>query len=166
MKENYIYPVKIKKEEGVSLITFPDFPEQMTEAEEESDVIRSAQEVLALCIIENEDQGIENPAPSMESDLELEEGEKIIYVHLWMPYFRTITKEIYVKKTLTIPQRLDLLAKEKNINFSAVLVNGLKQELGLTTGQKQALDLTKELRQELEHFRELRQALEKDRKTE
>jgi len=165
VKENYIYPIKIKKEEGIFLITFPDFPEQMTEAEDESGVIRSAQEVLALCIIENEEQGIENPEPSMEGAMDLEEGEKMIYVHLWMPYFRTITKEIYVKKTLTIPQRLDLLAKEKNINFSAVLVNGLKQELGLTAGQKQALDLAEELRQELEHFRELRQELEKDRNT-
>ena len=103
----------------------------MTDATDESEVIRSAQEVLALCIIDNENQGEENPEPSKESDIQLEEGEKVVYVHLWMPYFRNITKEIYVKKTLTIPQWLDLLAKEKNVNFSAVLVNGLKQELGI-----------------------------------
>lgn len=69
------------------------------------------------------------------------------------------------KKTLTIPQRLDLLAKEKNINFSAVLVNGLKQELGLIDVQQQALDLARELRQELERFRTVREAFEKDRNT-
>lgn len=131
MKENYIYPIKVKKEDGVFLITFPDFPDQMTDAVNESEVIRNAQEVLALCIIDNENQGIESPEPSIENDIKLEMGERVIYVHLWMPYFRNITKEIYVKKTLTIPQWLDLLAKEKNINFSAVLVNGLKQELGI-----------------------------------
>lgn len=131
MRENYVYPIKVKKEDGVFLITFPDFPDQMTDATDESEVIRSAQEVLALCIIDNENQGEENPEPSKESDIQLEEGEKVVYVHLWMPYFRNITKEIYVKKTLTIPQWLDLLAKEKNVNFSAVLVNGLKQELGI-----------------------------------
>ena len=65
------------------------------------------------------------------------------------------------QKTLTIPQRLDLLAKEKNINFSAVLVNGLKQELGLIDVQQQALDLARELRQELERFRTVREAFEK-----
>ena len=131
MRENYVYPIKVKKDDGVFLITFPDFPDQMTDAADESEVIRSAQEVLALCIIDNEEQGIENPEPSKENDILLEEGERVVYVHLWMPYFRNITKEIYVKKTLTIPQWLDLLAKEKNINFSAVLVNGLKQELGI-----------------------------------
>lgn len=131
MRENFVYPIKVKKEDGVFLITFPDFPGQMTDAADESEVIRSAQEVLALCIIDNENQEKENPEPSQESDIPLEEGEKVVYVHLWMPYFRNVTKEIYVKKTLTIPQWLDLLAKEKNINFSAVLVNGLKQELGI-----------------------------------
>lgn len=131
MKEDYVYPVKVKKEDGVFLITFPDFPDQITDADDELQLIRSAQEVLALCIIDNENLGIENPKPSREEDILLEEGEMVVYVHLWMPYFRNVTKEIYVKKTLTIPQWLDLLAKEKNINFSAVLVSGLKQELGI-----------------------------------
>lgn len=131
MQENYIYPIKVKEEEETFLITFPDFPEQMTDAEDEAEVIRSAQEVLSLCIIDNEKQGIPNPEPSKENEIVLEEGERVIYVHLWMPYFRNINREIYVKKTLTIPQWLDLLAKEKNINFSAVLVSGLKKELGI-----------------------------------
>lgn len=131
MKENYVYPIKVKEEDGVFLITFPDFPEQVTDAYEESEVIQSAQEVLALCILDNESRGLENPKPSREKDIPLEDGERIIYVHLWMPYFRNVTKEIYVKKTLTIPKWLDLLAKDKNVNFSAVLVSGLKRELGI-----------------------------------
>lgn len=131
MREDYIYPIKVKEEGDAFLITFPDFPDQMTDADDESEVVRSAQEVLALCIMDNENQGVENPEPSKESEIQLVKGERIVYVHLWMPYFRNITKEIYVKKTLTIPQWLDLLAKDKNVNFSAVLVSGLKQELGI-----------------------------------
>ena len=38
---------------------------------------------------------------------------------------------INVKKTLTIPKWLDEMAKAKNVNFSAILVKGLKAELGL-----------------------------------
>ena len=131
MRENYVYPIRVKEEDGVFLITFPDFPDQMTDAADESEVIRSAQEVLALCIIDNEEKGTENPKPSRESDIVLEEGESVVFVHLWMPYFRNIKKEIYVKKTLTIPEWLDLMAKENNINFSAALVTGLKQKLGI-----------------------------------
>lgn len=131
MKENYIYPIKVKEEDGIFLASFPDFSDQMTDASCESELIRNAQEVLALCIQENESQGVKNPEPSEGENIVLEEGEKLLYVHLWMPYFRRITKEVYVKKTLTIPQWLDLLAKESEINFSAVLVNGLKRELGI-----------------------------------
>jgi post-segregation antitoxin (ccd killing protein) len=39
------------------------------------------------------------------------------------------TKEVYVKKTLTIPMSLDIRARENNINFSATLVKGIKDEL-------------------------------------
>lgn len=132
MKENYIYPVIIKKEEnGGVLVTAPDFAGQMTEVKNETEAVIAAQEMLALCIIDNEEKGKDNPVPSEEREITIENDEKIIYVHLWMPYFRRIQKEVYVKKTLTIPSWLDMMAKEKNINFSAVLVKGLKKELGI-----------------------------------
>ena len=46
-------------------------------------------------------------------------------------YEKSLIKLAYVKKTLTIPSYLDILAKNKNINFSQVLQNALKKELGL-----------------------------------
>lgn len=133
MKENYIYPVIIKKEkeENMYLATFPNFPGQMTDADAEDKVIVAAQELLALCISSNEDAGIENPMPLEQEKILLQNDEKLIYVHVWMPYFRQIQKVVYVKKTLTIPKWLDEMAKEKNINFSATLVKGLKNELGI-----------------------------------
>lgn len=131
MKENYIYPVKLKKEGDIILVTFPDFPDQVTEAETEIEAVENAQNVIALEIMDNIDQNKRNPEPSEQNDIILEDGEKLIYVQIWLPYYRQNVKEIYVKKTLTIPQWLDLMAKEKEINFSAVLVRGLKKELGI-----------------------------------
>ena len=131
MKENYIYPVKLKKEGDIILVTFPDFPDQVTEAETEIEAVENAQNVIALEIMDNIDQNKRNPEPSEQNDIILEDGEKLIYVQIWLPYYRQTVKEIYVKKTLTIPQWLDLMAKEKEINFSAVLVRGLKKELGI-----------------------------------
>lgn len=132
MKENYIYPVILKKEGKDVLVSFPDFPDQITAAETEEEAIVSAQEVLALCIRDNEDRGLESPIPSEQENIMLKAGEKLVYVHLWMPYFRHIEKIVYVKKTLTLPKWLDEMAKEKNINFSATLAKGLKQELGIS----------------------------------
>lgn len=132
MKENYLYPIIIKKEDkGLLLVTFPDFPAQMTEAESEEEALRNAQEVLALCIAQNEDEGIANPKPSDPEQVSLESGEKLVYVHLWMPHFRCTQKVVYVKKTLTIPKWLDELAKQQNLNFSAILAKGLKEALGI-----------------------------------
>ena len=131
MKENYIYPVKLKKEGDIILVTFPDFPDQVTEAETEIEAVENAQNVIALEIMDNIDQNKRNPEPSEQNDIILEDGEKLIYVQIWLPYYRQNVKEIYVKKTLTIPQWLDLMAKENEINFSAVLVRGLKKELGI-----------------------------------
>ena len=40
-------------------------------------------------------------------------------------------KEVYKNKMLTIPTWLEALAKNKNINFSRVLQEGLKKELNI-----------------------------------
>ena len=125
MKENYVYPAKVEFESGVYKITFPDFPE-MTVVEESSkeEVIHSAQESLALEILDYESRGQELPEPAQNM-------EDVIYIHIWMPYFRNAAKEIYVKKNVTIPQWLDILAKESNVNYSAALVKGIKMALGI-----------------------------------
>ena len=58
MKENYVYPIKIKKESDIYIVTFPNFPGQITEADSEEKAIIAAQELLALCISDNEEIGI------------------------------------------------------------------------------------------------------------
>ena len=131
MKDNYVYPVILEKEEDGYVITFPDFPTAMAQADTEEKAIVAAQKQLSLCIADNEDLGKENPEPKKQEEIELEEGCKLVYVHLWMPYFRQTQKVVYVKKTLTIPKWLDEMAKKSDVNFSAILVKGLKQELGI-----------------------------------
>lgn len=48
-----------------------------------------------------------------------------------MPHHKQSIKETYVKKTLTVPVWLNILAKQANINFSSVLVKGLNEELNI-----------------------------------
>lgn len=125
MKENYIYPAKIKCENGIYQIRFLDFPDMvLIESSSRDEAVRSAQENLALEILDHESRGEELPAPN---DIETD----VIFIHIWMPYFRNATKEIYVKKNVTIPQWLDILAKENKVNYSAALVKGIKSELGI-----------------------------------
>lgn len=125
MKENYIYPAKIKKVDELWQVKFLDFPDMLLiEEATKEDALRSAQECLALEILDYESRGEELPVPT-------EEETDVTYVHIWMPYFRNASKEIYVKKNVTIPQWLDILAKENKVNYSAALVKGIKLALGI-----------------------------------
>ena len=124
MKNNYIYPAKITKNKDGILLEFVDLDDLVADGDTIEQAIESAQEVLALYIIDMLDQGKTLPKPS-----QLDKG--VVYVHVWLPYNKNMAKEIYIKKTVTIPQWLDLLAKENNINFSACMVKGIKEELGI-----------------------------------
>ncbi len=124
MKNNYTYPAKIKRKKNELILEFVDFPETIVSAENEDELIESAQEVLALLLLDYIEKSKEPPKPSFVDD-------GAVYVHVWLPYYKNMAKEVYVKKTVTIPQWLDLLAKENNVNFSACMVKGIKEELGI-----------------------------------
>ncbi len=124
MRDNYVYPAKITQENGNMTLSFIDFPDLIAVGESIDEVIEGAQEVLALTLIDYIEQKKELPSPSL-----LE--EKGVYVNVWLPYYRNMSKTIYVKKTVTIPQWLDILAKERGINYSACMVKGIKEELGI-----------------------------------
>lgn len=130
MKDNYTYPAILDySDKGFINIIFPSFPNLVTCVTQEHDVIRAAQDYLALTIKDYEDEG--KTLPDENELFDLSEGQKLIYINLWMPYHRSKIKETYVKKTLTIPEWLDILAKNNNINFSSTLVAGLKRALNL-----------------------------------
>lgn len=128
MKDNYTYPIILDyDEENMVNINIPDFENAFTCMGVDEDYISEAQDLLALMIIDFEEKGKDIPVPTL--NIRLGERERLVYVNVWMPYHRSKTKEVFVKKTLTIPSWLDILAKNQNINFSSILVKGLKKEL-------------------------------------
>ena len=124
MENNYVYPAYLKEEDGDKYLVFPDFEELVVGIEDGIDFIQEAQRELALVIIGYLDEGRELPKRS-------EFDKDAIYIHVWLPYFRNMTKEVYVKKTVTIPLWLDELAKNGKVNYSACMMKGIKEELGL-----------------------------------
>lgn len=131
--ENYTFPVILdfSDEEDV-ILTFPTLEDDMTCVKKGEDYVKEAQDFLALSIANAEDEGKElSSCLQYNANGKLNDDQELIYVNIWMPYHRSTIKEIYTKKTLTIPMWLDILAKESNINFSATLVEALKKKLGL-----------------------------------
>lgn len=129
MKEDYVYPARINRDGNVWRIEFLDFPNMIpAEGADREEAVRSAQNLLALEILDRESRKEALPAPD---ENETEKGTDIIYIHIWLPYFRKAVKEIYVKKNVTIPQWLDIMARENNVSYSAALVKGIKLALGI-----------------------------------
>lgn len=137
MKENYIYPARFEIVEDVIEVSFIDFPHVRTYGDNPDEAIVAAQELLALQIIDCERRNKLLPEATKEA-------VGAVYVHVWLPYFQSKTKEVYVRKSVTISQWLDQLAKGKDINFSGVLARGIKKELGITDES----EIKKELRME------------------
>lgn len=96
------------------------------------------QEYLILKLEDYENNKKDFPKASSMLDLKnkLKNNQEIVYININYEYEKSLIKLSYVKNTLTIPGYLDILAKNKNINFSQVLQNALKKELGIEKKEK------------------------------
>ena len=115
MFNDVTYPAIITKEDDVFYIGFPDF---------QKDFYGTYGETFdgAISMGKKDIEKIKKT---------LKKNQDLVFITLNYPYEKSLVKIAYTKKTLTIPNYLDMLAKNKNINFSQVLQEALKKELGL-----------------------------------
>lgn len=134
MKNNVIYPIVLTYEDNNILVTFPDFLyDNVTYGKTMEEAIQNAKEVLTLELAEYLDRKEEFPKATSGNDIRkfLKKNQELVYIDMWLPYELSLRKTIYKKKTLSIPTWLDMLATNKNINFSKVLQDALKKELNI-----------------------------------
>ena len=129
------YPVILTYEDDTIYIGIPDFntDNYISFADNLNDIIKFSKELITLYYTELEENGGKIPKPSDIRDLKknLKENQEVIYISLWLPYEKSLIKVAYKKKTLSIPTWLDILATQKNINFSQTLQEALKEKLGI-----------------------------------
>ena len=136
---NLTYPAIITHEDGLFYIVFPDIEENIedcfyvTYGDSFNVAIEMGKEYLILKLEDYENNNKSFPKASSIIDLKnkLKNNQEIVYITINYEYEKSLIKLAYIKKTLTIPSYLDILAKNKNINFSQVLQNALKKELGI-----------------------------------
>ncbi|WP_130818967.1 type II toxin-antitoxin system HicB family antitoxin [Anaerococcus vaginimassiliensis] len=131
MKDKYVYPALFSYDEDGISIEFPDLPGCFSCADTDEEALYMAEDVLGLWMVELEEDNEEIPVPTNLKDIEVGDNQKTVLVSVWMPTVRKAINNKSVKKTLTIPQWLDIMAREKDINFSYILQEGLKKELNL-----------------------------------
>ena len=127
----YVYPGILTYNDNEISIEFPDIDGCFTSAHSDEEILKKAQETLALNMYEIEKNITEIPKVSKIKEIKLKENQCVLMVTAYMPLYRKAIKNKAVKKTLTIPQWLNEVAEENNINFSLTLQSAIKEKLGL-----------------------------------
>lgn len=130
--QHYFYPAIFHNDKkGGYWISFPDFPECMTQGETMEEAYEMAVEAMGLCIddrLKNEESLPEVSAPV---DYILQEGDFSCLIEFDLVQYRKKHNTKSVKKTLSIPEWLNEAAMEHDINFSQVLQEALMKKIGI-----------------------------------
>ncbi len=130
-KDIYLFPAIFDyADDGIS-IEFPDLPGCLSCADTDEEAMYMAKDVLRgfLLLMEEEDEDIPSPTPL--KDIVTESNQRAVLIEVNVSLLRTDRNNKSVKKTLTIPQWLNVEAERVGVNFSQVLQNALKEKLNL-----------------------------------
>ena len=129
--ERYFYPAVFTYEEGQEIaVVFPDL-DVATSGENDDDALLSARELLGCVMFGLEEDGEGIPEPTPLSAVALEPNERAVLVDVYMPAVRMAQNNKSVNRTVTLPAWLNAAALERNINFSQVLQDALKTQMGI-----------------------------------
>ena len=133
----YVYPAVFTKEKaGGYSVDFPDFETTkhgcFTSGKDIKDAMLMANDALCLTLYDMEELNEKPPKPSDITELKVSsEGDFVSLVDCNTEFYRRYFAKKAVRKTLTIPAALNVMAEHENINFSQVLQEALKSRLGI-----------------------------------
>ena len=116
------YPAIIHNENDEYWVEFPDLEGCFSDGETLADAASNASEALGMYLCSLMERNLEIPQPSDIRSVSSADG--IVTVVATEPLaYRKSTRS--VKKTLTIPEWLNIEAEKRHINFSSVLQQAL-----------------------------------------
>ena len=125
------YPAIFTQEDNNFWVYFPDLPGCLTEGSSMAEAYEMAQEAMGL-YMENSNGEFDFPEPSDIKAIVPKENEYPILVEFDPVEYLKRKSTKSVKKTLTIPEWLNVLAEKNNINFSQILQKALKEQLNVS----------------------------------
>jgi predicted RNase H-like HicB family nuclease len=130
--DKHIFPALFEPNpNGGYSVSFPDLPGCISYGITLEETLRASREALELHLYGMEEEGLEIPSPSAPESVTLESGEFCTVIVAWMPQVRSGFRNRSVKKTLTLPHWLNEIAEKEGINFSQLLQQAIKEQLGL-----------------------------------
>lgn len=130
MKKLFYPSVFHKAEEGGYWVSFPDFPECLTEGDDMTQAYEMAVDALGLALSDRMADKEEIPKASEIDRIDMSDGVLVI-VEFDMEEYRRRHNSRAVKKTLSIPEWLNEQAIARNINFSQVLQEALMEKVNV-----------------------------------
>ena len=120
-----VYPAIFHKEDGF-WVEFPDLKGCFSDGETEIEALTNAEEAMLGYLLSLQDKNQKFPEPSSLESIPVQKDSFCSFVYCTVP-----TKEKSVKKTLTIPERLNIQAELAGINFSQVLQDALRKQISV-----------------------------------
>ena len=128
--DRYFYPAVFSYEERQEIsVVFPDLG-VATSGTNDADALISARELLGCVLFGLEEDNTQIPSPTRLIDVRLEANERAVLIDVFMPSVRRAQVNRSVNRTVTLPAWLNAAAQERNINFSQLLQDALKAEIG------------------------------------
>lgn len=120
-----------RAEEGGFWVSFPDFPECLTEGDDMQQAYEMAFEALGIALVGRKEEGAEIPKPTEVDQISVDDGT-IVIVEFDMLEYQKKHNSRAVKKTLSIPEWLNEEATAMGVNFSQVLQEALLSKLNIS----------------------------------
>jgi len=128
----YIYPAVFEANElGGYCVSYPDLINVFTEGDDLKHAMDMAEDVLCLMLYGMERDGKEIPPPSQVSDIMAKTDSIVNLVACDTKYYKHYFESKSVKLNVTIPLWLKEAGEKKQVNFSQILQNGVKEYLQL-----------------------------------
>lgn len=125
------YPVILTPDETGFTAFIPDFNIN-TQGDDLCEAIEMARDAIGLMGIDMEDDKKVLPEPCKLESVKREPCDIVTFVDVDFAEYRRKNERRTVKKNCTLPSWLCYEAEQANINFSQVLQEALKRELGIT----------------------------------
>lgn len=121
-----LYPAIFTPDNEYIVVTFPDVPEAITQGKDIQEAYEMAVEVLGFALEDYK----EYPQASSVSDLkEQYPNADVALIGIDMLAYMRKYHSKKIRKNVTIPEYLNDLAEDKNLNFSQVLTEALELKL-------------------------------------
>ena len=126
---NLIYPVIISEyhDDGHYYVaTSPNIPGMVTQGDTFSDATYWAEDAIATML----DGQASYPKVQEPRSWDLKSNDRLVYITVDLDKWLHKNSKT-IKKTITVPEYLSVMAKEQNINVSQLTTKALKAELGI-----------------------------------